>query len=209
MKSIKERFFPQILVIYSRYFIGGSFVFASVIKIKGKRFVAYDSSSTPVDSLWHMFETLYQSGLYWQFIGMAQLIAGLLLMTQKFSKLGALLNLPIIANVFVITISYDFGFTGVITGFMLMINLALFAWDWNSFKIFFNRRPEPETKNRIEHQKIWQLLGLILFCFTFVYRIFVDRYDAFFWTAGCLIIGIAGLIIGLNHGRKKLAKADL
>ena len=62
----------------------------------------------PIDSAWHMFETLYRSGLWWKFLGLGQIIAGLLLMTQRFSKLGALMFLPIIANVFVITVSYDF-----------------------------------------------------------------------------------------------------
>jgi len=35
MNKIKERVLPQIFIIYTRYLIGGAFVFASLIKIKG------------------------------------------------------------------------------------------------------------------------------------------------------------------------------
>ena len=57
---------------------------------------------SPIHSVGHMFETLYQSGLYWKFIGISQLIAAFLLMTQRFSKLGALSFFPIILNIFFI-----------------------------------------------------------------------------------------------------------
>ncbi|MDA1268773.1 MAG: hypothetical protein O2829_06735 [Bacteroidetes bacterium] len=46
-------------------------------------------------------------------------------MTERFAKLGAVLNLPIILNVFVITISMEFGGTSLITGLMLAANLML------------------------------------------------------------------------------------
>ncbi len=88
MFKIKESKLLQIIVIYLRYLIGGTFVFASIIKIKGNRFTAISGEDMPIYSAWHFFETLYQSGIYWQFIGITQLIAGFLLMTQRYSKLG-------------------------------------------------------------------------------------------------------------------------
>lgn len=93
-----------------RYLIGGSFVFASFIKMEERRFTTESEKNVPIDAVWHFFETLYQSGLYWQFLGLAQLFAGGLLMTQKISKLGALVFLPIGLNIFFITVSYDFNF---------------------------------------------------------------------------------------------------
>lgn len=138
MNGLKEKIVPQILIIYIRYLLGGAFVFASLIKIKGLRFTSESGALEPIGSAWHFFETMYQSGLYWKFIGMAQLIAGFLLMTQRFSKLGALINLPIILNVFIITLSYYFAYTPVITGSMLFANLLLIIWEWNEIKILCN-----------------------------------------------------------------------
>ena len=111
MNNLKKKLWSQIFIIYTRYLIGSAFVFASLVKISGKRFTAESGAANAIDSAWHFFETMYASGLYWKFIGWAQLLSGLLLMTQRFSKLGALLNLPIIGNIFVITLSYYFAYT--------------------------------------------------------------------------------------------------
>ncbi|MFT4667220.1 MAG: hypothetical protein ACI8YQ_000550 [Polaribacter sp.] len=203
MNKIKEKILPQIFIIYTRYLIGGAFVFASLIKIRGNRFTSESGALNPINSAWHFFETMYQSGLYWQFIGVCQLIAGLLLMTQRFSKLGALINFPITLNIFIITLSYYFAYTPVITGLMLAANLLLIIWDWNEIKILFNLTPNIDKSIRLEKDYIWQINGLILFIFTVTYRLLTEKYDLVFWMMSCLLIGFIGLIIGLNRERKR------
>ena len=120
MKKYKNNLWLQLLVIFSRYGLGAAFVFASIIKIKGKRFTSESQEDAAFGTFGNFFESMFQTGLYWEFLGWVQLIAGFLLMTQHFSKLGAVINLGIILNVFVITISMDFGFTPVITFTMMM-----------------------------------------------------------------------------------------
>jgi len=192
IQKLKNKVWAQLLIIYTRYLIGATFVFASIIKIKGKRFTTESGAALPIDNAWHLFETLYQSGLYWQFLGVGQLIAGFLLMTQRYSKLGALLFLPIIGNIFVITLSYHFALTPVITGMMLLANLALVAWEWDELKVLLNLNSDISERNRLEHQKVWEWSGLALFLFTVTYRILVDEYDVVFWGAGCTLITIFG-----------------
>jgi len=206
MEKIRRKVWAQIFIIYTRYLIGGTFVFASLIKIKGNRFTSESGAENAIDSSLHFFETMYQSGLYWKFIGIGQLLAGLLLMTQRYAKLGALVNFPIILNIFVITLSYDFAFTPVVTGLMLMANLLLLFWDWNELKILFNFRPVFEIGVRLEKLRIWEIIGLILFSITFFYRLFVNKYNIFYWFITCFIIGVIGLIIGLN--KKKKSRLD-
>lgn len=203
MNSIKTKILPQIFIIYTRYLIGGAFVFASLIKIKGYRFTTESGASDPINSAWHFFETMYQSGLYWKFIGLGQLIAGFLLMTQRFSKLGALVNFPIILNVFIITLSYYFAYTPVVTGLMLFANLLLILWEWNEIKFLFNLKPVFDKTQRLEKDVVWQIVGLILFTFTFIYRLLVDKYNIAFWAITCLLVGSIGLIIGINRERKR------
>lgn len=188
-------------MIYTRYLLGGSFVFASLIKIKGQRFTTESGAGEPINSSWHFFETMYQSGLYWKFIGLGQLIAGFLLMTQRYSKLGALVNLPIVANIFAITLSYYFAFTPLIVGLMLLANLGLIFWEWNELKIFINFSYSPKIKN-IEDYRIWEIIGYILFAFTFIYRVLIDKYDFFFWFSICFFIGLIGLFFGIRQNKK-------
>lgn len=203
MQSIKNKLLPQLFIIYTRYLIGAAFVFAAIVKIKGGRFTTMDGINEPINSAWHMFETLYQSGLWWKFLGLGQLIAGFLLMTQRYAKLGALMFLPVISNVFVITISYDFRGTPVITGLMLIANIMLILWDWDEIKILVNKIPVIEPKNRLENMRVWEITGLLLFLFTSVYRLSINVYNIFFWIIICLIIGLAALIYGLIIYRKK------
>jgi hypothetical protein len=204
MNSLKQKVWINIIIIYTRYLIGGAFVFASLIKLKGLRFTSESGADAPINSAFHFFETMYQSGLYWQFIGLGQLLAGALLITQRYAKLGALLNLPIVANIFVITISYDFNYTPVITGLMLLANILLICWDGDQFRVLVNLSPIASNTASIEKYKTWEITGLVLFTFTFIYRLFVDKYDAIFWFSTCTLIGAVGLLLGLKKHYKSV-----
>lgn len=208
LQKLKSKIIPQLLLIYTRYLIGGAFVFASVVKLQGRRFTTIDGINEPINSAWHMFETLYQSGLWWKFLGFGQIIAGFLLMTQRYAKLGALLFLPIISNVFVFTVSYDFHGTPVITGLMLIANITLVLWDWDEIKILINKIPAIKPKNSFENMRVWEVTGLLLFLFTAIYRLSVSGYNIFFWIIICMIIGITGLVTGLVQNKRK-AKREI
>lgn len=167
----------------------------------GKRFTTESGALNPIDSSWHFFETMYASGLYWKFIGIAQLLAGLLLMTQRFSKLGALVNLPIIANIFVITLSYYFAYTPVITGLMLMANILLIVWEWNELKIIFNLAPTMGNPNRLEKDVSWTVFGLLLFIMIIACKLTLAQGNIGYWFLSFPLVGLASLIIGLKRAK--------
>jgi hypothetical protein len=197
MNRLKSFFLAQIFIIYTRYLIGGAFVFSSIIKIKGKRFTTNSQEDAPLGSAMHFFETLFQTGLYWQFIGWAQVLAGFLLMTQRYAKLGAVVNFPILLNVFVITISMDFGGTPLITGLMLAANLMLLIWHWGELKSLINLPYTPEPKDQEENKPLWAITGLLLFSFTAGYRLIIDFYNPFFWFGLGFLIGFGAFLIRL------------
>ncbi|CAL2086778.1 hypothetical protein [Tenacibaculum sp. 190524A05c] len=199
---MKNKLFPQLFIIYLRYVIGFAFVFASIVKIQGLRFTTDSGAENPINTAWHFFETMYQSGLYWKFLGLSQLISGLILMTQKYAKLGALLFLPIIANVFVITISYDFRGTPVITGLMLLANFILIAWDWNTLKILVNKKPSFQSELRLENDSLWTILGILFFVLTIAAKIFASATTLLPIALSFVIIGTFGLVIGVKKHRK-------
>ena len=198
-QALKHSLLLQLVIIYTRYLVGGAFVFASLIKIKGHRFtqIADDGGG---HSVGHFFEMLYQSGLYWQFIGGAQLVAGLLLLTQRYALPGALAYVSIMANIFVITISYDFGGTPVITGLMLLAGLLLLAWDWNRLRVVINLPAVPEATSALYQSRLWEVVGAVLFAYTAGYRAFVDTYDFLLWFAICVFVGgVGGLVVWRRH----------
>ena len=206
MKPIKSNFWAQLFIIYTRYMLGGGFVFASIIKIKGKRFTTLPQEGADFGTAMHFFETMYQTGVYWQFLGWGQLIAGFLLMTQRFAKLGAVVNFPIILNVFIITISMDFSLTPVITGMMLLANLGLLVWHWGELRTLVNLPLIPDQPDREEKRRIWEITGLVLFAFTAGYRILRDSYDPFFWFGVCFAMGLLALIVRITALNKMQAK---
>lgn len=203
LQRIKEKAWLQIFIIYTRYLIGGAFVFASLVKIQGNRFTAESGAGNPINSAWHFFETLYQSGLYWHFIGVGQFIAGGLLMTQRYAKFGAVVFFPIILNIFVITISYHFAGTPLITGGMLLTTIFLLLWEWDTLKTLFNLPPDLPTKERLENDKIWTITGITMFLFTAIYRICINPYNLFLWGGICVVLGAIGLVVGLKKNNNK------
>lgn len=117
------------LAVVTRILLALAFVPTALVKVTGKRFTSI-STDTPIG---YFFEAMYQSGIYWRFIGVAQLVAGVLLLVPATSTLGAVLFFPIILNIFVITVSLHFTGTPVITGLMLLASTFLLCWDYHRF----------------------------------------------------------------------------
>lgn len=177
ISKLKQIKLIQIGTIGLRYLMGASFVYASIFKIRGIRFTPHSGESAPINSLNHFFEALYQSGLYWHFIGWGQLLAGFLLMVHSFSTLGAVVFFPIILNIFIITFSFASTSILIITFLMLLANIYLLLWDWNKLK--FVVLPEPtnyiDNNTTFLKHKIWTYLGVLFFLLVLLFRIFTAK----------------------------------
>ncbi len=173
ISKLKESILLQIFTIALRYLLGSSFVYASILKIQGIRFTTESGENAPIYTLPHFFEAMYQSGLYWQFIGWGQFIAGVLLMTQLFSTLGAVVFFPIMLNIFILTISFESTGILILTLLMLLANIYLLLWDWNKLK--FIVLPQLHTyfddTPKFSNQIIWTYLGLVFFLIILFIRI--------------------------------------
>lgn len=91
------------------------------------------------------FAALHETGLYYQFVGAAQLLAGLLILIPRTAAVGAILCLCLIANIFVLTVALDFGGTPVITGLMLLAALYLLAWEYPRWRSLLGPVPTART----------------------------------------------------------------
>ncbi|SOD92174.1 hypothetical protein [Spirosoma fluviale] len=185
-----------LLVIYVRYLIGGAYVFSGIGKAMGERFIQAGSMQIPPMgmTLDVFFETLYRTGLWWQFLGWGQLVSGFLLLTQRWSTLGAVAFLPISINIFLITLSMDFHGTPLITGLMVLANLGLLGWD--SSKLSPLLQPNQDTTvsihwrgDQLGHPRYWAGLGLVIFLTSIS---FGNRVNPPLWLLVCLVEGLIG-----------------
>jgi hypothetical protein len=118
------------LTLGTRLLLAAAFIPTGMVKLLGYRFTTMD----PATPLGGFFETLYRSGPYWHFLGASQILAGVLILNAATATLGAVIFAPIILNIFVITLSYDFRGTPVIAGLMVLATLYLLAWDYDRLR---------------------------------------------------------------------------
>ncbi len=120
----------KILTWMTRILLFLAFLPSGLKKLLGERFTIL-GIDTPVG---FFFEALYQTGFYWNFIGLMQLIAGILLLIPRTSFFGALIYLPIVVNILVIVVSMSFTGTPYIVALMLIGNVYLILWDYKKLK---------------------------------------------------------------------------
>ncbi|GAB2566979.1 DoxX family protein [Spirosoma areae] len=116
--------------VFCRLILAVAWIISGLVKIKGERFAAGLSHNHP---LGQYFDALLNTGYYYTFIGIGQVIVALLLLIPRTALLGAISSFPIILNICVLTYAVRFEGTRGAT-FMLLANLFLLCWDYNRLK---------------------------------------------------------------------------
>ena len=121
-----------VFALVARVLLATAFVPSGLVKILDRPFTTLPIS----DPVGFFFAGFFSAHGYYRFIGVAQWLAAGLLLIPRTATLGALLYLPIIVNIFVITVAIGraFAFTRVITAAMLMADLSLLFWDWDRIR---------------------------------------------------------------------------
>lgn len=118
------------LAVISRILLALAFIPTGMVKLLGQRFTLM-GPDTPVG---YFFEAMYQTGFYWNFLGLSQVLAGVLLLIPWTATLGAVVTFPLVLNIFLITLSVGFRGTPFITGGMLLAATFLVCWDYHRLK---------------------------------------------------------------------------
>jgi len=118
----------------TRILLAIAFLPSGFTKFIGNRFTQISVE----DPVGFYFEAFYQTGWYYNFIGLMQLLVALLLLIPKTSYFATLLYLPIIINIFCIVTSMHFTGTPIVTGLMLLAVLYLLFWDLYKTKSLLN-----------------------------------------------------------------------
>ncbi|MDX1908670.1 MAG: hypothetical protein SF053_16660 [Bacteroidia bacterium] len=85
----------------------------------------------------------YGLGLLGQFIGWSQVVTGFLLLTLRFRLAGAVMLVPMLANILIVTISLHWQGTPWIVGCLLGFNIALLWADRTLLLPLLTRVPAP------------------------------------------------------------------
>lgn len=113
-----------------RVLLALAFLPSGLVKLRGDRFTLLPVT-TPVG---FFFEGFFQAPGYYRFVGAMQLVAAALLLFPATAPLGAALYLPIIVNIFAITLAIGFGNTTGIAGLLLLGNVFLLCWDYDRWR---------------------------------------------------------------------------
>ncbi|MCQ9635906.1 DoxX family protein [Chryseobacterium sp. WG14] len=159
----------QWIIIHLRYLVGFAFLPSGLTKLIGNRFTRI-STENPIG---YFFEALYQSGFYWNFLGWAQVITGVLLMTQRYATLGVLVFFAILTNIWVITLSLSFSGTWIITSLMMLAVSILLIWDGHKLLPIFNYNKSGIVKEYPDPGPIWIIAGMI-YAFSFIVLYMLD-----------------------------------
>lgn len=141
--SVINRRYLQLFTAFTRCLLALGFIPPSIPKILHKPFTILPDTN-PVGAY---FNALYHTGFYYEFIGWSQIVAAVLLLIPRTSHIGALMFLPIIVNIAVLTTSVGFKGTWVITIMMSFAALCLTAWEYDRLKPILlssrQKRPDP------------------------------------------------------------------
>lgn len=118
------------LAVVSRILLALAFIPTGTVKLLGQRFTLM----SPDTAVGGFFEAMYQTGFYWNFLGLSQVLAGLLLLVPATATLGAVVTFPLVLNIFLITVSVGFRGTPFVTGGMLLAATFLLCWDYHRLK---------------------------------------------------------------------------
>lgn len=145
----------QRLTLVTRTTLAIGFVAPGLTKLVGRDFAPGIDPASPMGVYFHAF---HGTGAYYGFVGLVQVVAGALLLSRRTALLGAVLYLPVIANIFVLTAATRFGVgTPVLTGLMTLGCVWLLLWDGHRLTGLVSATP-PAPAERAVEPAAWDLL---------------------------------------------------
>lgn len=155
----------HLLAANLRILLGFAFVPAGLKKVLGQPFT--DPQNT--GSFHEFLHAFHATGVFYPFVGGVQLLIAVLLMTQTFATLGALMALPVLTAITVFCWSTRVVPTATVTTLMLAGALVLVAWDLDRWLPILDPRaavppPDPAIPPPID-LALWRACGASILAF--------------------------------------------
>ncbi len=140
----RSNMWMQLFTISLRIALALGFIPSGMVKILGERFTAL-AITHPMGSY---LEAIHHTGYYYTFIGIMQVAAAILLLIPRTALLGALLYLPIIFNIFVLSFAVRFDGSLFTSPLMVLGVLYLLCWDFHRLKPIF-------VPDHFDYSRLW------------------------------------------------------
>lgn len=148
----------------------------------------------------------YNLGIYAIFIAYSQIIVGFMLLVKRFATLGAIMAIPMFANILMVTISLHWQGTPYVVAFFLLCNLYLLVYDFHKIKFLLTDEVTPLTEIPIKRNDI-RLDGLyILGLFIILVAVSLRQFLADF-APKLAYIGLSSFVFVYAYGYWKNKRA--
>lgn len=148
----------DLLALLIRMFLGYIFLSAGVCKLTHGNFGQIIGPPWLEERL-----AQYGLGLFAQVVAVSQVVCGALLLSQRYSLLGAIMLVPMNVAILSVTVSQQWVGTPPINVFLLLLNLLLLATEYPKFRFLLHPNTpytiSPTAKDRIG-QNVFSWLGL-------------------------------------------------
>ena len=151
-RRLRQARWASLCIVNLRILIGFAFLPAALKKLLDQPFTD-PSNRGPFHDFLHAF---HATGWFYQFVGVCQLVAALLLFSQRFALLGALVALPIITAITAFCWSTQVYPTATVATLMWLGTVLLVVWDVDRWRGVFAARPEPVALGP------WQWCGAVV-----------------------------------------------
>jgi uncharacterized membrane protein YphA (DoxX/SURF4 family) len=159
----RRRRWAHLGIVNLRLLLGFAFVPAGIKKLLDQPFTDPENVGRFHDFL----DAFHATGWFYQFVGTMQLAIAVLLMTQRFATIGALLALPILSAILAFCWSTQVYPTAIVVTLMFLGTLVLVAWDYPKWRGIF-ATDDREHEHRIPRleapitPRLWQLCGIAI-----------------------------------------------
>ncbi|PRY10133.1 DoxX-like protein [Pontibacter ummariensis] len=148
----------DLLTLLIRIFLGYIFLSAGVCKLTHGNFGQMIGPPWLEERL-----AAYGLGLFAQVVALSQVVCGALLLSQRFSLLGAVMLVPMNVAILAVTVSQQWAGTPGINAALLLLNLSLLAMEHPKFRFLLQADKtfniKPTSTDRIG-QNVFSWLGL-------------------------------------------------
>jgi uncharacterized membrane protein YphA (DoxX/SURF4 family) len=117
--------------VFNRLVLALGFIPAATVKLIDERFASGLHANHPMG---HYLEALHLTGYYYTFIGIAQLLAAVMLLIPRTATLGAFIYFPVILNITVLTFATRFDGSLFTAPLMTLANLYVLGWNYEKWK---------------------------------------------------------------------------
>ncbi|MCH7408763.1 DoxX family protein [Belliella sp. DSM 111904] len=149
-QAIRSNFWHWCFYLFCRLSLAIGFLIAGMVKIMGERFASGLSDIHPMGSY---LEALFHTGYYYTFIGVAQVLAAVMLLIPRAVLAGALLYMSIIFNIWILSLAVRFEGSLVSSTLMVLATLYLICYHFDQFKWIFSKSNELNLKLSIMDRK--------------------------------------------------------